>query len=99
MSIISNYIAYLKDNKEGYWFKRKLYGWGWTPAKPQGWLSVVFYLVAVIYFAVRLDPLAGEDTVVREFIVPLLIATLLLLLVSYLKGEKPKWQWGKHIPD
>lgn len=36
MSLIKNCVEYLKDNPEGYWFKRKLYGWGWTPAKWQG---------------------------------------------------------------
>ena len=30
--MIKEYIAYLKDNPQGYWFKARLYGWGWAPA-------------------------------------------------------------------
>ena len=29
--MIKEYIAYLKDNPQGYWFKARLYGWGWVP--------------------------------------------------------------------
>jgi hypothetical protein len=25
-------LDYLRNNPQRYWFKRKLYGWGWTPA-------------------------------------------------------------------
>ena len=39
--MIKECIAYLKDNPRGYWFKAKLYGWGWVPVKWQGWLGVV----------------------------------------------------------
>ena len=38
--MIKEYIAYLKDNLKRYWFKSKLYGWGWVPVKWQGWLVV-----------------------------------------------------------
>jgi hypothetical protein len=33
MKLFKEYTDYLKDNPQGYWFKRKLYGWGWTPAR------------------------------------------------------------------
>jgi len=39
--MIKEYIAYLKDNPQGYWFKAKLYGWGWDPAIWQGWLVLL----------------------------------------------------------
>jgi hypothetical protein len=29
--MIEEYKKYLKDNPEVYWFKAKLYGWGWFP--------------------------------------------------------------------
>lgn len=29
--MFKNYLDYIRDNPHGYWFKRKLYGWGWTP--------------------------------------------------------------------
>lgn len=97
MNLIKQYIEYLKDNPEGYWFKRKLYGWGWTPARTEGWLIVAIYLAGVIYFATKLEEGAGFEQVKQGLIVPLVIMTILLLLVTYWKGEKPKWQWGKKV--
>ena len=46
--MLKEYRAYLKDNPKGYWFKRKLYGWGWTPAKWQGWCLTLLYSVLVL---------------------------------------------------
>lgn len=96
MSIFKEYIDYLKDNPEGYWFKRKLYGWGWTPARWQGWAVVVVYIVALL--AVLL-PLEGQvlttDEIIRRAVAPVIILTLVLIVVSYYKGESPRWQWGR----
>lgn len=88
MSIFKRYIEYLNDNSEGYWFKRKIYGWGWTPAKWQGWVVLLVWLV-FFYFAVeKMDHEWLKNTAV------IIIATGLLIYVCYKKGEKPKWQWG-----
>jgi hypothetical protein len=35
-------------DKSSYWFKRKRYGWGFTPATWQGWAVVLGYLIVVI---------------------------------------------------
>lgn len=90
MSIIKKYIDYLKDNKEGYWFKRKMYGWGWTPVKWQGWLVV---LVGVAIFSAGLY--VGEtDDVPGATLLGLIIMIVIILFFGYKKGEKPRWQWG-----
>jgi len=47
-SVLKEYIAYLKDNPQGYWFKSKLYGWGWTPARWQGWFVLVVYVGGLV---------------------------------------------------
>lgn len=96
MNVYQKYIAYLKNNPEGYWFKRKLYGWGWTPAKPQGWFVVLVYAAFIIWTAVHLE--SGEVTT-QGFLLPFVIATLILILTCYKKGEKPKWQWGERVDD
>ena len=31
-----NFKEYIRNNPKGYWFKRKLYGWGWFPVKWEG---------------------------------------------------------------
>jgi len=86
-----NYIEYMKDNPEGYWFKRRLYGWGWVPVKWQGWLVVLLAIsifVASIYVG-EVDDAPGA--VVMGFLLMLAI----IFFFGYWKGEKPKWQWGR----
>lgn len=93
--MIKEYIEYFKDNPQGLWFKRKLYGWGWTPVKWQGWLVVAVYLALAVYLFMKADTTAhsGSDTLIG-FALPFIIATTLLICICYKKGEKPKWQWG-----
>lgn len=86
---MKDYIDYLKDNPKGYWFKRKVYGWGWVPVTWEGVL-VLIAAISLIYagFAtfIKINPGAS---------VRILVLTLAALMaVCYLKGEKPKWQWG-----
>jgi hypothetical protein len=94
MNIIKKYLEYLKDNPNKLWFKRKLYGWGWTPATWQGWLAVLVYLLVVVGLALCLDPLADFSTLVKSFILPIVLATLVLIGLAWYKGEAPGWQWG-----
>lgn len=83
-------IEYCKDNPKGYWFKRKVYGWGWTPVKWQGWL-VVLVAVAFIFAGAYV----GEtDDAPGATLLGILIAVVLIFGFGYWKGEKPHWQWG-----
>ena len=92
--MIKEYIRYLKDNPQGYWFKAKLYGWGWDPATWQGWLVLLVYIMAVALFALTLDENSPPREVVFTFILPTVLLTATLLRICYKKGEKPRWQWG-----
>lgn len=94
MNIIQEYIRYLKDNPQRYWFKAKLYGWGWDPATWQGWLVVLGYVVAVTLFALTLDDNSPPREIAFTFVLPTLFLTLVLIRICYKKGEKPRWQWG-----
>jgi uncharacterized membrane protein YhaH (DUF805 family) len=96
MNAYKKYIAYLKDNPEGYWFKRKLYGWGWTPAKPEGWFVLIAYGAFIIFVAARLE---SQEITMQDFFAPLAISTMLLIWICYIKGEKPRWQWGERVDD
>ena len=93
--VIKEYIKYLKDNPKGYWFKRKLYGWGWTPATREGWLTMFVFVVLVALNAGRIDSESHSvsDTLIN-FIPQTFVLILVLLLVCYKTGEKPRWQWG-----
>jgi hypothetical protein len=88
--MIKEYVEYLKDNPKGYWFKAKLYGWGWTPVTWQGWLIILIYILTVIDFALT----ANDSAVFSTFILPVVILTTALIITCYKKGEKPRWQWG-----
>lgn len=93
--MLKEYIEYFNDNPKGLWFKRKLYGYGWTPVRWEGWLSIAVYLVAVLYLFIKADNTShsNSDTLI-SFALPFIVATSLLILLCYKKGEKPKWQWG-----
>lgn len=95
MKMIKAYIEYLKDNPEHYWFKRKLYGYGWTPATKEGWLVTLAVVAFVFYKAISFD-MGGypESEAMDRVIVPVFAAVGFLVLVCIFKGESPKWMWG-----
>ncbi len=96
--MIKEYIKYFKDNPQGYWFKAKLYGWGWTPVKWQGWCVIFLYIVLILVLVlvrekdVPGNPDSGSN--ILTFALPIVVLTILLVVVAYKKGEKPRWQWG-----
>ena len=82
-----------------YWFKRKKYGWGWTPATWQGWAITGGYLAVDLCFSFLLDQPNPEDKKVTQFLTPVLICTALLVFIAYKTGESPRWQWGEPKKD
>jgi peptidoglycan/LPS O-acetylase OafA/YrhL len=80
------------------WFKRKQYGWGWTPYTWEGWCSIFLYilLVLALVFTKEKEILGNPDSGSNfiTFALPILVLTVLLFFVTYKKGEKPRWQWG-----
>ena len=94
MSLFTEYVAYLKDNPNGYWFKPKLYGFGWTPATKQGWLVLGVYLFFVVGVTIGIEIVTVTPSVV-EVLLPVATATVLLLVITIKTGEPLKWQWGK----
>lgn len=94
MKFLKQYVAYVKDNPEGYWFKRKLFGWGWVPARPQGWLVILLYLFVMLSFASSVTPHSSDREVLLMVVLPFLLLTTTLIRICYKKGERPKWMWG-----
>lgn len=93
MSKWKEYKEYLADNPKGYWFKRKLYGWGWTPVTREGWIVILVFVLAVLYIAKDIT----DDTDITEmygFFAQLAVAITALIFICYKTGEKPKWMWG-----
>jgi hypothetical protein len=80
----------MENGNKKLWFKRKLYGWGWTPVTWQGWL-VVAISIAFIYLGFYV----GEtDDAPGAALLGILIALAIIFFFGYWKGEKPRWQWG-----
>ena len=90
MSWIQKFLTYHKDNPEGYWFKAKLYGFGWMPVKWQGWLVVIVYVAIVSAGAY----IGETDDAPSMTLIGLALGIALLIIFCYWKGEKPRWQWG-----
>ena len=81
-----------------FWFKRKVYGWGWFPVTWQGWLVVSGYVVAMVVGSWLILKDAPEDELGIEFAGFLALSSVLslgLILIASRKGPKPKWQWGE----
>lgn len=97
MSIFKKYDDYVNDNPEGYWFKRKLYGWGWTPVTWQSWLVILVYIALAVTLGLTLDETSPTNEIVFTFLLPLVLITITLIRICYKKGEKPRWQWGKRL--
>lgn len=99
--MIKEYLNYLKDNPNKYWFRAKLYGWGWTPARWQGWCVIFLYLLLVLgLVSIREKAISGNPDSGSNFLtfaLPIILLTALLIIVAYKKGEKPRWMWG--VPE
>ena len=75
-----------------FWFRAKRYGWGWgLPLTWQGWVVLTAYVVSICLIAVFFEP-HGHPV---EFAGLVILATLALSAVCWLKGEPPRWRWGK----
>ena len=74
-----------------YWFPAKTYGWGWgLPAMWQGWAVLGAYALLVAAGFALFPPQADPLT----FFIYMSVISSILVVVCYIKGEPPKWQWG-----
>lgn len=94
MNSLQKYKQYISDNPKHYWFKLKIYGWGWTPVTWQGWMVVLLYMGVLLMLALSLDEESSRKEIVSIFILPFVILTFIFISILYQKGESPKWSWG-----
>lgn len=81
--------------KSHLWFRRKTYGWGWTPITWQGWAVTAFFLaipVSVKIITRSLELTKSEQNFFVLATLPLVVVGLVLICLRY--GERPRWQWG-----
>jgi len=92
--MLKRYIDYLNDNPKGYWFKAKIFGWGWTPVTWQGWVVTLIYVGLLILFAQGVEETSSGEEMLFGFFLPAGLATGAFIYIAYKKGEKPSWRWG-----
>ena len=79
-----------------YWFKRRRYGYGWTPSTWQGWLCVAVFLAATILPI----PLLGDSTTATAlYLAWTLLALAAFLALTIAKSPTARWRWGKTPAD
>ena len=82
----------MEREKNTIWFPAKRYGWGWGPPNTwQGWLVMAIYAVLLA---------AGAGYFLRSdrtlwFVIFAFLLTIVLMVVAWLKGEKPRWRSGR----
>lgn len=78
------------------WFKAKRFGWGWQPTSWEGWLVTLLYIAAVVVHTqnISINPHTFSN-ITMNFLIPVVINTVFLLIICYPKGEKPRWRWGE----
>ncbi len=94
MNIFKKYNEYLKNNPEGYWFKRKLYGWGWTPAKTEGWIVLLIFILLLMWNGLSISSGIPTQAELTWFAIRTFILIGAVIFICYKTGEKPRWQWG-----
>ena len=86
--------------KEKYWFRAGRYGYGWSPSTWQGWLVVLFYVVANVYSLIQaIGETQSEEALFFAYIPKVLLFSALLIIITYLKGEPVAWHWGEKKKD
>jgi CHASE2 domain-containing sensor protein len=79
------------ENEKKIWFPAKRYGWGWgPPCAWQGWLVMLLWLALLCAGACFMA------TRVVLFVAYAVVLSLGLIAVCLIKGEKPRWRWGKN---
>jgi len=80
------------SDKKDYWFPAKTYGWGWGfPNVWQGWV-VYGVAFALLVAGVFLFPPVDNPVLFHVYTSSVVV---LLVIVCWLKGEPPRWRWGK----
>lgn len=96
------YTCCMKQTPKKYWFKRRRYGYGWTPVSWQGWLTVVFFVGATIALAFVVLPSKPQQPTSAEltvFLGGLALYIGAMVIVAVTEGPNPRWRWGKKPDD
>jgi len=87
--------------KNKYWFKRRRYGLGWTPSSKEGWFVIVIFILLVILSSNIIKGINENEISINliSYFVVIFSLIVALISISYIKGPKPKWRWGRKDDD
>lgn len=81
----------MAQQDKSYWFPAKRYGWGWgVPICWQGWAVLAAYLAVIVAAGAELAA-KGHMAAFNGAVV---ITTIALIAICWIKGEPPRWRWG-----
>ncbi|USN96268.1 MAG: hypothetical protein H6797_04300 [Candidatus Nomurabacteria bacterium] len=92
----------IQKQSKKYWFKRKRYGWGWTPVTLQGWLIIAALFAVVITAGITVLPPKPEQPTASQLVlfIGIVVADIVaVMLITSAKGPAPRWRWGKKPGD
>lgn len=81
-----------------YWFKRRRYGWGWTPCTWQGW-ALLAVMVLLVVVPGMLMPRGGSAGATVGFLAWTLLVVAAFVAIAAAKGPRPRWRWGRSDHD
>lgn len=89
----------MNDTQHPLWFKRRRYGYGWTPVTWQGWLLVCLLLLTAVGGAIILLTVQYSNVLLWAYLNAVIVMVVLVLILAYRYGPSPKWRWGKKPTD
>lgn len=81
------------------WFTRKLYGYGWYPSSWQGWGCLLVFIGFNYLNFMNANKQYSWSDFLMNFIPLFFLSLMILIYIAIIKGEKPRWQWGKRLED
>ena len=80
-----------------YWYKRRRYGYGFTPTSWQGWLMLGLMVLMLVIPAFFLGK--SNTEIVIGYLIYVVVVLGGSLYVIFSKSPTPKWRWGKSDHD
>ncbi len=83
------------EKKNYLWFKAKRFGWGWYPCTWQGWVILLMYVFALVLNSIFVNNHVNSmPDLALQFFPETYVLTIFLIIICYVTGEKPSWNWG-----
>ena len=77
------------------WFKRKRWGYGWSPNTKEGWLVTASYLLILVILTMFFISQDELNVIFSLFVgAGAIVTTVIFFFITLRHAPVPKWQWG-----